>query len=446
MTTTYLANIILFITPVIAILYLTFHDKIRQPFLLSLTGAVFLYVAASYAGSVFASLCNPSRMNRTLISTASVLCGAVIFYFLIHYRFCQCFFIVIIIKCFVDDVSLTASALHIIIKGFLPASFSLLPVWPVLITDIVTFPLIYIFYKKLLRPVLNDTEDYTFWNHLWIIPLCSNTLYSLCIAPLFSKDAVTPGINFYFIPFFWIMLSFTTFVLILCILRETFKNLNLQSQLHISDLQMSAQQKQIEMLQDNISRNSRARHDARHHVLTLQTLLSQKNYEQAAAYLDEYNQQLETLVPTSYTKHPVLNAILAHYSEAAAANDIRICLELSVADDLPVSNMDLCIILGNLLENAVEACRRQISGERFITLHMTMTSPTILVLIVENSYSGVIKEQNNSFLSSKQEGRIGMGINSVRHLAKQYHGVCKIDYTQDIFKVKLLLNKSSEHT
>lgn len=443
MTTTYLINIVLLLAPVIVILYVTFHDKIKRPLLLSLIGAVGLYVVASYAGSVYASLCSPSRMNRTIISTISVLCGAVIFYSIIQYRFCQCIFIITIIKCFVDDVTMTASVLHIIVKGFLPASFSSLPVWPVLIIDLVTFPLIYLFYKKLLRPVLDDTEAYSFWNYIWIIPLCSNTLYSLCIAPHFSGDNVTPAVSSYFIPLFWIVLSFATFTLILQIVSETRKNFDLQSQLHISDLQMSAQQKQIEMLQDNIERNSRARHDMRHHMLTLQTLLSQKDYAQAIDYLAEYSHQLETLTPASYTRHPVLNAILAHYSEEAAANDIRTSLELSVADELPVSNMDLCIILGNLLENAVEACRRQIAGERFITLHMTMTSPTMLVLIIENSYSGVIKEQNDTFLSSKQEGRTGMGINSVRHLVKQYHGVCKIDYTQDLFKVKLLLNKAS---
>ena len=442
MTVTYIMNTFLFVIPVIAVLYVTFHDKLRRPFFLSLLGAVCIYICASYLGSMVAMHYIPTRINRTLISTISVVCGALIFYAAMQYRFSQSLFITTIIKCFVDDVSLTASALHLLIRGFLPASFADFPAWPVCITILVTFPLIFQFYKRLLRPTLDDTASYSFWNYMWIVPFCSNALYSLCVGPLFSEVVTKPTENHYLVPILWIIFSFTTFFLQIRIVQETAQNISLHSTLHVTDIQMATQKKQIETLQRNAQRNRRARHDIRHHILALQTMLTRKEYAQALDYLQEYDQKLEANTSVNYTAHTVLNTILTHYFDLCKKNDIRTNVSLSLDETLPVSDMDLCIILGNLLENAVEACCRQTGGDRFLSLQMTMKSPDILVLIIENSYNGIIREQNDSFLSSKEDGRIGIGIDSVRHLVKQYHGVCKIAYNTTTFKVNILLNKA----
>lgn len=444
MTTTYIINILLFVIPVIITLYATFYDKFRRPFLLTFSAAIILFIGASYAASLIAALYTPTRFNRTMISTASVVCGTLLFYLVMQYRFCQSIFIVTITKCFVDDVALISSGFYLTFKGTLPESFSTFPIWPIFIIDLCATPLILLFFKNLLRPVLDETMSYPFWKYIWIIPLCSNTLYPLCISPLFTADAIALDLSYDLIPILWTTFSFTTFFMILLIIKGTSKTADLKSQLNISDLQKAAQLKQIETLQRNITRNRRARHDMRHHILTIQGLLAGKEYDEALEYLEQYNNRLESMNPSSYTPHSILNAVLTYYRDLAETNNIATDFTFALDDVLPASSMDICIILGNLLENAVEACSKQTSGERFLNLHMAMTTPTNLVIIIENSYSGIIREENGSFLSSKEEGRIGIGIDSVRNLVDQYNGVCKIDHSHNIFRIKLLLNKPTE--
>lgn len=440
MTISYAINILLFVIPVITTLFMTFHDRIRHPAMPRLFGAVFLFIAASYFGSMLASLLPSTPINHTIIFTASIFVGTLIFYFTIQYRFCQCIFIIAIIKCYVDDVSLTSSFLYFSVKGKLTAAFSQFPVWPLLIVSAIGFPLILLFYKKLLRPALNDTEALPFWSYMWMVPLCSNLLYALCIAPLFSEDTHL-GYEFYFVPVLWTLLCFATFAILLRGVTDVAQKINLQTQLHISELYMSAQQKQVQTLQNHIEHTRRERHDLRHHILVMKGLIAQKDYIHLSEYLDEYHHQIDMYSPVSYTDNAILNTLLSYYCELAKSNGICTDISVMLNQELPVSNMDICIILGNLFENAIEACCRQTMGKRFITLKITMKSPTILVLIMENSYEGMIRKKDDIFLSSKKEDRHGIGIASVQHLVKHYHGVCKIHYEHQIFSIMLLLNK-----
>ena len=98
------------------------------------------------------------------------------------------------------------------------------------------------------------------------------------------------------------------------------------------------------------------------------------------------------------------------------------------------------MILGNMLENAIEACLRQKAGEtQFIEIKSRMQGNNGLVLQCRNSYNGQIQKQDETFLSSKREGE-GIGLSSIRTLCTKYHGVLKITPNDDTFTVNLLLN------
>lgn len=441
MTPAYAFNLVLFVVLVVLTLYLTFQDRIRQPFFSSLLTAVGVFAAASWLCARLALFLPSTPMAHVVIFTSSILCGALIFGSVVPYRFCQSLFIIAIIKCYVDDISLLASVLYFAAAGTLPSSFSQLPIWPLAVSGVLTFPLILFFYRSLLRPVLDRTEDLAFWSYMWMIPLCSNLVYAVCVSPTFSPDALLPGQEFYFIPPLWITLSFATFALLLRMILEVTQNLHLQAQLHISELQVEAQAKQVEALQRNIEETSRARHDLRHHLLVTQDLLARRDYDKLEHYLDEYRRQMDASTMTFYSDNSILDALLRHYFEPARAEGIRTELSLRLEDSLPISPTDLCILLGNLLENALEACRRQTKGDRFFSVKAATNGPQILVLLVENSYEGSIQEKNGVFYSSKENGRKGVGLASVKQLVSTYHGVCSISYEGNIFQVNILLGK-----
>lgn len=95
--------------------------------------------------------------------------------------------------------------------------------------------------------------------------------------------------------------------------------------------------------------------------------------------------------------------------------------------EMPFRGADICLILGNLLENAVEAAQRA-EGEKYIRLHMKYDKNNLL-LFVENNYKGVlIKTKDKRLKSTKTDaGNHGVGIPSVYRIAAKYHGVVTID-------------------
>ncbi|MEG0592524.1 MAG: ATP-binding protein [Coprobacillus sp.] len=99
--------------------------------------------------------------------------------------------------------------------------------------------------------------------------------------------------------------------------------------------------------------------------------------------------------------------------------------------------MDFCVLLGNLLENAVYGCKN-VEQDRKITLKIGQTTSNIIVLEIKNPYVGSIKKVNDKFMSSRHSGE-GQGLKSVRLIAEKYNGFIKVNY-DDQFDVKVLLN------
>lgn len=82
---------------------------------------------------------------------------------------------------------------------------------------------------------------------------------------------------------------------------------------------------------------------------------------------------------------------------------------------------------------------RQTDGTRYITVKIHQTG-RVLIILVENSYSGLMRKKGSVFLSAKAKNRKGIGLESVVDVTKKYNGIPKIEYDGKIFRVSLLLN------
>ncbi|MEG0379456.1 MAG: ATP-binding protein, partial [Eubacterium sp.] len=98
-----------------------------------------------------------------------------------------------------------------------------------------------------------------------------------------------------------------------------------------------------------------------------------------------------------------------------------------------------CIILGNLLENALEACERTRESSKFIQVNAQISGKRMILLTVKNSADKPIQKKQGSFLSSKREG-VGTGIISVENLAEKYNGLVNFKYENGVFIASVFLN------
>lgn len=444
MTPDNIISALLFIIPCILVLCLTFFDHLRAPnqatAAISITAFMLIDVASTYIYYT-----KPlTTWTMSLLSFAAMLSGVVLFRAASGYSFAQSLFTVAIVMSYTDSIYVCSSQIHYFATGRLPGSASVLHTLSTLAVALLTFPFILMLFKRLLRTALDTTEHLAFWRISWGIPMCNRLLYYLAIFPIFSSRLQAAGVNdIYFIPILWIILTFFTYTIALKMVVEATKNAKLQEELHISETQFAAQQKQSEMIQQRIEETMRIRHDFRHTLIALQACLDADDYDGMGEFISNYLCSLDSLRPTSYCDNPVINAIVSYYVELSRENGISFSQSIQLDRDLPFSDTDTCIVLGNLLENAVEACQRQAQEDRYIRLKLYAVHKCTLVIIVENSYNGMVCRKDNAFLSTKARDRKGIGIVSILDVVSKYNGIPQFEYDGHAFKASIVLSCGS---
>ena len=166
---------------------------------------------------------------------------------------------------------------------------------------------------------------------------------------------------------------------------------------------------------------------------------SQGNYEELKEYLSQYESSI-SLQTKIYCRQPAVNAILSHYDLLCAQDKIKTKFAVDFPTLSPISSVDFCIVLGNLLENAYLECKTLQKYEKFIHLKARQTSPGAFVLLIENPYEHEIKKTDSGFfLSSRRKNCVGTGLKSVTAICKKYDGHLSIETDNHRFKVKMFL-------
>ena len=197
------------------------------------------------------------------------------------------------------------------------------------------------------------------------------------------------------------------------------KEKELEFEKNLLDLQTEDQKKRSLLLAKNEQILSQQRHDLRHQLIIVQELASPDNVA-----LQNYLQTLMDQIPKAQKKfceNPIINAVLSYYDTLCQKQNISFECRLDVPDiENQTTNSILCAIFANLLENAVEACSRFESDEKYIKL-CSRVHYDVLTITMDNSFNGVVKKQGNKFISSKRND-YGIGIASIHSMAQKLDG------------------------
>ena len=205
--------------------------------------------------------------------------------------------------------------------------------------------------------------------------------------------------------------------------------------------QLSLQRQQYQRLAENDEVIKAQRHDLRHQLTVLRSLSADEKK------LNEYIDRLIEKIPSGegirLCENYAVNAVAAYYYEVAQQSGIEPDVSLIVPMELDADvESDLCVVVGNLMENAVEACVRMESGRRFIHVGSELQYG-ILTITVDNSFAGAVQKRDGAFLSSKREGE-GMGISSVAMVAKRHDGNARFVSKDRVFQASVYLKVLEE--
>lgn len=195
-------------------------------------------------------------------------------------------------------------------------------------------------------------------------------------------------------------------------------------------------EKQVREIQ-NMYRQVRGwRHDYRNHINNMKIQLSEGNYDKLSDYLNELADDLDTVDTVIKTGNVMADAILNSKLNVAEKMNIKLNVKANVPDKLPMSDVELCSMLGNILDNAVEACGTLPEEERFMRVYIGKLKGQ-LYLSVQNS-AGKVRKSKNTYLSTK-DGEHGYGLFRIDRVAKKYGGYVNRQNEEGVFATEILI-------
>ncbi len=200
---------------------------------------------------------------------------------------------------------------------------------------------------------------------------------------------------------------------------------------------LAMQKEHYSQLSGQVKLAREAGHDLRHHMRILRELADQENWPRLTHYLAEFEPHMRERDITLWSDHPIADAVLNHYAAAARRLNVAFDVRFAVPPTLPIPNAELCILLSNLLENAIEAITRQSGGTRRLYLRGDVHDNQ-LRLVLDNTYTGELRQKNGIWLSTKHTGA-GLGISSVTSIVEKYGGLTDFSADGSVFHASLLI-------
>ena len=205
--------------------------------------------------------------------------------------------------------------------------------------------------------------------------------------------------------------------------------------------------KQCEEVQSMYTTMRGWRHDYHNQIQMMKALMHEARKSGAVgpyidkmdAYLDQLNDDLMTVDTVIKTGNVMVDAILNSKISVIRGRGIALHAKAVVPKTLSISEVDLCAIIGNLLDNAMEACMQQPDGtERFIRVFIGVLREQ-LYISVTNSMGDTVRKNGQQYLSSKGSGEHGFGLMRIDRITAKYDGYVNRQHEEGVWATEVLL-------
>ena len=345
------------------------------------------------------------------------------------------------------------------------------------------------FLHEILKTLMS-VEIHDFWMTAWLLPFVATTMILLLTGTI--RDGHVGSLAL-----------LARILLLLCMFMLSHLLIlfmkNLQEQIITNERNktmenlLRVQTEQFEMLKTRIMESRRTRHDVRHHRMVLKELADQNDLHGIRTYLAEYNAEHVDTPSKTYSNNPTVNAVVAYYAGHAEAAGIRFTARVQLPEHLLIPDPIFCVLLGNLLENAVDACKTEpshsassgaapadanaggpvtgaeaveaeadsstaagtaidpragvtasadIRSDQAIRVIVKQNGDACLSIAVDNTCSRKPIWDDGELVSTKHVGH-GVGTVSIRYIAQRYDGDARFEWRDGIFYASVMLNPQS---
>ena len=185
------------------------------------------------------------------------------------------------------------------------------------------------------------------------------------------------------------------------------------------------------------------RHDFRNHLQLLKSYAQKGDLDAVRAYLAELEQDLSRVDPAVKTGNTMADAILNSKISLARSKGVPVRADARIPVKLSISDLDLCVILGNLFDNAIEASVKLPESQRLIRLYMDMKGSQLYISFTNFAPGGKLTQAGGRFSTTKGSGH-GFGLLRIDSVVKRLGGYLRRASEEGAFTTEILLPQEQE--
>lgn len=238
----------------------------------------------------------------------------------------------------------------------------------------------------------------------------------------------------------FIIIIILSYVIIFIAIWSVNRNMELEYKFKIIDTQIELQKQNYRSLNKSIENYYEFKHDIRHHLLAMKLMMDAKNYIAASEYMDEVTENEIQQNVATLCKNFTIDSILKYYMSIAMRHNIDFKVDVNIPEDINIDNLDLSIVIGNCVENAIDACNKITDKSKKYIIIKTEIKGFNLVFKIINSFNGQVIKEDNIIKTSKDGEGHGIGLSNVKKITEKYNGFFDVRYTDSEFRVSIVMN------
>lgn len=298
---------------------------------------------------------------------------------------------------------------------------------PILCSILLFFMMVFSYKLKGKIDLLNRRD----WIYFGLFPLLS--IIVLMIMTVWGEEVVDHDAWFILITGFSIV-SILIFYFIYCILRKDSIMQNMRVENELANNQMSMYRN----MEQNYQRQRKYMHDYKNQLNCIQGLLEKEQLGEALDYVKELTGGIQKSEDYVDTNHRIINVILNQKYQYAQENGVTIIVAVNDLSHLTMKKEELVILLSNLLDNAIEACKIG-NADKVIQFKMVIEEGN-LILSVKNPMGAPLKIREGKIISSKKnQENHGIGLMNVENVIKRNHGTSSVKCEDGYFSFSAMI-------
>jgi hypothetical protein len=273
------------------------------------------------------------------------------------------------------------------------------------------------------------------WLSFCIIPISYILLLYTASSYNLTTIAISP--KTVIISLLILILAAAAYYQILRNFKQTREQINLQNEQTLLKAQVDASHARLETMIESQEKTVIYRHDMRHHLNLINAFLTDNNITATQKYIDEVQNTIARTVVDEYCSNYAVNLILCSYISKAKSDKISVDTQINIPVSNHISDMDLCVIFSNALENAINACLKlKDTKDRFLQIDCKNKNDKLFIKIT-NSYSGPLDFVDN--IPVNQEENHGIGTKSIISVVDKYQGVYSFTADNNLFEFVVII-------